>query len=221
MLANVYMRRFLLAWQQWSLPAKLKAFVVNHADDFVILCRQTAEKAKAAAEWIVRDIKLAMNPEKTRIVAAWQQSFDFLGYTFGVCYAPDTGQRYLGAKPSRVRVQRFYRRIHDYLRSATTDRREDVVLRLNQKLAGWANYYSYGTISVAYRRLNDLVRKGFRRWLCRRHKVRGQGLRRFPDEGLHRMGLLDLERLLVTRRSQARGEARPRAGWGKSARPVR
>ncbi len=221
LLANIYMRRFLLAWQQWNLPAKLKAFVVNYADDFVILCRQTAVEAKAVAEWIIRDIKLAMNPEKTRIVAVRQQSFDFLGYTFGTCYDPKTGLPYLGAKPSRVRVQRFYRRLHDYLRSVRTERREDVVLRMNQKLAGWANYYSYGTLSVAYRRLNTLVRNCFRRWLCRRHKVRGRGLRQFPDEALHRMGLLDLERLLVTRRSHAGGEARPRAGWGKSARPVR
>jgi RNA-directed DNA polymerase len=221
LLANLYMRRFLLAWQQRELPTKLQAVVVNYADDFVILCRHTAEQAKAVAERIIGSMKLAMNAEKTRIVEAWQQSFDFLGYTFGVCYAPETGRPYLGAKPSRVRVQRFYRGLHDYLRSVRTERREDVVLRLNQKLAGWANYYSYGTLTTAYRRLNRLVRNCFRGWLCRRHKVQSRGQRRFPDEALHAMGLLDLERLLVTRRSHARGETSPRAGCGKSARPVR
>jgi RNA-directed DNA polymerase len=203
LLANLYMRRFLLTWEQWKLSEKLKAVVVNYADDFVILCRQTAEEAKAAAERIIGGIKLTMHPEKTRIVAAWEQPFDFLGYTFGVCYGHERGQPYLGAKPSKVRVQRFYRRLRKYLRSATTEPREDVVRKVNQMLAGWANYYSYGTISDTYRKLNGLVRNCFRRWLCRRHKVRGRGLRRFPDAKLYQMGLLDLITVLKARRSHA------------------
>lgn len=221
LLANIYMRRFLLAWQQWQLPAKLRAHVVNYADDFVILCRQTAPQAHAVADRIIRGLQLTLNPEKTRIVAAGQQPFDFLGYTFGICYAPQTGKRYLGAQPSKKRVQRFYHDLSKYLRTSSTRRRDEVLRKINQKLAGWANYYSYGTISAAYRHLNDLVRKRFRRWLCRRHKVQSRGLRRFPDRELQAMGLLDLERLLVTRRSNARGESSPRAGCGKSARPVR
>ena len=35
LLANIYMRRFLLAWEKRKLPEKLKAVVVNYADDFV------------------------------------------------------------------------------------------------------------------------------------------------------------------------------------------
>ena len=203
LLANLYMRRFLLAWEQRKLPEKLKAVVVNYADDFVILCRQTAGEARAAAEGIIRGIKLTINPEKTRTVDAWEQPFEFLGYTFGICYGYERGQRYLGAKPSKVRVKRFYRRLHDYLRLSSNEPLKDVVRQVNQRLAGWANYYSYGTVSDTYRKLNGLVRKCFRRWLCRRHKVRGRGLRRFPDEQLHQLGLLDLTKLLKTRRSHA------------------
>jgi RNA-directed DNA polymerase len=203
LLANLYMRRFLLTWEQRKYPEKLKAVVVNYADDFVILCRQTAREARAVAERIIDGMKLTVNPEKTRIVAAWEQPFDFLGYTFGVCYGYERGQPYLGAKPSKVRVQRFYHRLRDYLRSVTAAPRDDVVQRMNQMLAGWANYYSYGTISGTYRKLNGQVRKCFRRWLCRRHKVRGRGLRRFPDAKLHQMGLLDLTMLLKARRSHA------------------
>ena len=42
LLANIYMRRFLLAWENWGLPRRLEAHVVNYADDSVILCRDKA-----------------------------------------------------------------------------------------------------------------------------------------------------------------------------------
>jgi RNA-directed DNA polymerase len=83
LLANIYMRRFLLAWEKQGLPRKLCAHVVNYADDFVILCRATAAKAKDAAAGIVEKLKLALNETKTRVVNAWREPFDFLGYTFG------------------------------------------------------------------------------------------------------------------------------------------
>jgi retron-type reverse transcriptase len=49
LLANLYMRRFILGWQRWSASRKLDARIVNYADDLVILCRPgTAETALAA-----------------------------------------------------------------------------------------------------------------------------------------------------------------------------
>ena len=45
LLANLYMRRFLLGWKQQGWDRKLQAHIVNYADDFVILCRDRAEEA--------------------------------------------------------------------------------------------------------------------------------------------------------------------------------
>ncbi|MEN6498037.1 MAG: hypothetical protein ABFD16_27370 [Thermoguttaceae bacterium] len=39
MLANLYFRRFLLAWKQFGHERELQAQVVNYADDLVICCR--------------------------------------------------------------------------------------------------------------------------------------------------------------------------------------
>jgi len=47
LLANLYMRRFLSGWKQAGWDQKLKAHIVNYADDFVILCRESAESARA------------------------------------------------------------------------------------------------------------------------------------------------------------------------------
>jgi RNA-directed DNA polymerase len=46
--ANLYMRRFVLGWKQLGHESQFGARIVNYADDFVILCRGSAEQAMAA-----------------------------------------------------------------------------------------------------------------------------------------------------------------------------
>ena len=201
LLANIYMRRFLLAWEQWELPEKLRAHVVNYADDFVILCRGTATEARAEAEGILHRLKLTVNEEKTRVVNAWREPFDFLGYTFGRCFKAGSSRVYLGAKPAKKRVQRIYRAIHDFLTRGNPLSEKDVVYRVNSRLLGWAFYYSYGTVSRAYKKLDRLVADRLRAWLCDRHKVSGRGTRQFSDQVLYDgYGLVRLTVNLKTQR---------------------
>lgn len=203
-LANVYMRRFLLAWEQWQLPKKLHARVVNYADDFVILCRGTALEARNAAEGILHRLKLTVNAEKTRVVNAWREPFDFLGYTFGRCFKAGSSRVYLGAKPAKKRVQRIYQAIHDLVDRKSRLSVEQMVYRVNSRLEGWAFYYSYGTVSRAYKKLDRLVADRLRAWLCDRHKVPGRGTRRFPDADLYgKYGLVRLTVRLTSQRSKA------------------
>jgi len=223
LLANIYMRRFLLAWEQWELPRKLQAHVVNYADDFVILCRRGAEEALRAAREILTRLKLTVNEEKTRLVNAWRAPFDFLGYTFGPCYAVGSGRTYLGAKPAKKRLLRFYRTVRAFLHEHQGSQPYDMILRLNLKIGGWANYYSYGTLSKAYGMLDGLIVRRVRAWFCRRQQLAGLGTRRFSDQVLYReFGLACLTQdLAKQRRSYASRETSPRAGCRKSARPVR
>jgi RNA-directed DNA polymerase len=222
LLANIYMRRFLLAWEQKELPRKLCAHVVNYADDFVILCRGTAPEAREAAGSIIRAMKLTLHAEKTRVVNAWREPFDFLGYTFGRCFEPRSSRVYLGAKPSKKRVQRFYGAIRQFLDRRNQMEPKVVVERVNSRMLGWAFYYSYGTISRTYKKVDRLVSQCLRAWLRKRHVVQGRGTRRFPDAVLYKeYGLVRLLDVLATRRSQARGESSPRAGCVSCARPVR
>lgn len=203
-LANIYMRRFLLAWEQWGLSQKLHAHVVNYADDFVILCRGTATEARTEAEGILHRLKLTVNEEKTRVVNAWREPFDFLGYTFGRCFKAGSSRIYLGAKPAKKRVQRIYQAIRDFLHRGNDLSVEDVVYRVNSRLEGWAFYYSYGTVSRAYKKLDRLVADRLRAWLCDRHKVSGRGTRRFSDQVLYdEYGLVRLTVNLTAQRSNA------------------
>ena len=62
---------------------------------------------------------------------------------------------------------------------------QDRVARLNRLLVGWANYFCLGPVSKAYRAVDAHARYQLRWWLCRKHKVSGRGLSRFPDEYLY------------------------------------
>jgi RNA-directed DNA polymerase len=205
LLANIYMRRFLLAWEKRKLPGELKAMVINYADDFVILCRKTAGRAKEEAERIITGMKLHLNQEKTRVVDALREPFDFLGYTFGICYKAGARKTYLGAKPSKKRIQRFCGKVREYLHRGNTEPLSEVIGTLNRMLTGWSKYFSYDTVSRAYGTVDFRVRERLRWWLCRRHKVGGRGTGQFPDDRLYgQMGLIHLQTLLAANRSKAR-----------------
>ena len=126
-----------------------------------------------------------------------EETFDFLGYTFGRNYHPRTGQAYLGAKPSGKKIKRLCREISEMTgRRRTLIPVEQQVVQLNQKLRGWVNYFRVGTVSRAYGVVNYHVTNRLRRWLCAKHKVQGPGYSRFPDRYLYRtLGLYQLRRV--------------------------
>ncbi len=194
LLSNVYMRRFVLGWKVLGHERRLDAHIVNYADDFVICCRGTASEAMTAMRAMMSRLKLTVNETKTRRCKVPEETFDFLGYTIGLCRS-QTGKSYIGTRPSATKVKRLCRTI-----SEQTSRRwglldvEELVGRLNRKLDGWANYFRLGQVSKAYRAVDSHARRRLRHWLCRKHQVGGRGTSRFPDAYLHQtLGLTRLE----------------------------
>jgi RNA-directed DNA polymerase len=55
------MRRFVLGWKTLGHERRLDARIVNYADDFVICCRGTADKAMAAMRSMMEQLKLTVN----------------------------------------------------------------------------------------------------------------------------------------------------------------
>src|ERR1700739_2949400 len=106
LLANLYMRRFVLGWKKLGLERSLGTRIVTYADDLVILCKKgRAEEALQRLHQIMGRLKLTVNEGKTRICTVPEGEFDFLGYTFGRMYSRTTGQARLALRPSKKSIK--------------------------------------------------------------------------------------------------------------------
>lgn len=194
LLANLYFRRFVLAWEKFGFARRFNAWIVNYADDFVICCGpgKGAEAMKATRQLMQR-LGLTVNEQKTHLVNIEESSFDFLGYTFGRCHGYQ-GKPYFGTRPSTKAVSKVLGKIHD-----ETSRRwlltspQERVLELNRILRGWCGYFNQGPVLRVYRIVRAHVERRLRRWLMKKHKRQGTGYRQYPDEFLYqRLGLFQI-----------------------------
>ena len=118
-------------------------------------------------------------------------------HPFGRCYSRKTGKVHLNSRPSKKSIKR----ICDAIRGETgrhtmTLSAEKLVKQLNSKLTGWANYFHLGPFSKAYQAVDAHTTHRLRQWLCRKHRVQGQGFDRYPDQYLYEtLKLVRLPRL--------------------------
>lgn len=206
LLANLYFRRFMLAWYHGGHARRLQAEVVNYADDFVLLCKEgSGTEAMVVMRRLMSKLGLTVNEKKTRLVRLPDENFDFLGYTVGRFYGLD-GRPYWGTAPSKKSIKRLKDRIH----AETTKRWNALpvstrIEELNPILRGWANYFSQGPVRHIYRDIDHYTARRIRIWLRRRSGKGGTGYRQYSDQHLYET--LGLIRLLPPARDRSNAKA--------------
>jgi len=194
LLANLYMRRFVLGWKTGGHEQRLQAHIVNYADDFVICCRPGgAAQAMVTMRQMMERLRLTVNERKTRQCSLPAETFTFLGFTFGEQVSWKTGRRYLSPEPAKKKVAAVCDKISDLTSSRTTWQDTAVIVReLNRLLNGWGNYFRLGYVTGAWQIVQQHACRRFRRWLQRKTKSRG-GPQNPPDLRLYEeYGLLNL-----------------------------
>ena len=185
-LANSYMRLFIVGWKVLGLEARLDAHTVNHADDFVICCRGTADEAMRVMRSMMSKLRLTVNEVKTRTCRLPQESVNFLGYTIGLCHSPRTGRSNIGTTLPARKVAALKAEIQELnSRRWLWTTVEDRIARLNRKLRGSSNDFGVGPVSPAYRAIDRHARHRLRQWARGKHKRQSRGTSRFPDPRLY------------------------------------
>ena len=204
LLSNIYLHVLDTLWTRHGAPL---GQLVRYADDFVVMCKtkRACEQSEARIRVILARLGLELHRDKTRRVELYdgKQGFEFLGYTMGPKFAPEGGEKYLGAGPSRKSVQRIKDKIGDLLKPVEKGSWPGVRARLNRLLAGWSGYFSYGTRVPAYRAVDHHVSESVRRFLAKRHKEPGRGTGLFSWEEIH--GKLGVTQLIKDRGAAAVG----------------
>ncbi len=181
LLANIFMHHAFDDWMKKYLPDVQWA---RYADDVVAHCK-SREQAKEVLEKIekrLRECKLELHPEKTKIVyckdykrkgSYEHEQFGFLGYTFK---ARSIKSKYGGAFLAFIPAmsKEAAKRIRQEIQSWQIRRRSDESLkglaeRVNPKVQGWINYYGRYCKSALGIPLETLE-SSLIRWSMRKYK---------------------------------------------------
>lgn len=186
LLANVYFRRFVLAWKRFGHEERLQGRIVNYADDLVICCKPgNGAQAMAVLRELMTRLGLTVNERKTRLAELPQEHFNFLGYTIGRFHGRD-GKPFMGTRPSKKAVHRLLLRIREETSSRWNWQTPQMrVGALNPVLRGWCAYFDQGPVMHVYRVVRRYTERRLRRWLMRREQRQGTGYKRYPDPYLY------------------------------------
>ncbi len=162
--------------------------MVRYADDFVIMCRSPEEAARALAlvqEWTV-EAGLKLHPEKTKIVDAKEDAFDFLGYRF------QRGRRYIRPKS----LQKLKDAIRAKTKRTSGESLTKIINDLTPRLRGWFEYFKH-SYRTTFPYVDGWIRMRLRSLLRKRQGKRGRGRgsdhRRWPNSFFAKQGLYSLK----------------------------
>ncbi len=169
LLANVYLH---VLDRYWTLECKHLGKLIRYCDDFVIICNRESQAKQALREIkaILGRLKLALHPEKTKLVQLDEAGFDFLGFHFRKFKSRISGKLVPFAWPNKKALKH----IRAKLKELTTVRwlhmpLAKVVTWLNEVITGWRNYFSFGNGTRQLQALDDYVWR--RLWRFYRHKM--------------------------------------------------
>ena len=173
-----------------QLLAEQNVEMVRYADDFVILCRSAADARDAlerVQQWTARS-GLTLHPEKTRIVDANLEGFEFLGYHF------ERGKRWPRDKSIK--------KLRDAIRAKTPRKHGHslrvIIANVNWTTRGWFEYFKHASYVNTFRGLDGWIRRRLRRILLKRHKKHrhnglGNAHHRWPNAFFAEQGLFSME----------------------------
>jgi len=192
LLANIYLHVLDEAWEKRGYAERLGPNVqlVRYADDLVLMTDKDAAWALARLREILKELELELNEEKSRVVDAEKETFDFLGFTYRRVTNPKTGKRAALFYPSQKAQKRLRAKVKNILNPQYPIAFVERIRQTNRAVRGWVNYFRVGNSSRVFHDIRHHVEVKVRRVLQCRQGRYGRGWRRYRSADLYqRLGL--------------------------------
>jgi group II intron reverse transcriptase/maturase len=182
LLANIYLNVLDTLWVNKRVQERLGARLVRYADDCVILCRGNTDRILNGVRRVFDNLGLNLNEEKTHVVDARREMFNFLGFSMGMKRGRKTGKLYPHTEPSKKALKH----IRSEIKQLTTERysatpTEIVIRRVNEVARGWVGYFRFGNCTKAMSYLRYYLGYRMRIYIRRKHHYHSLGYRAYPD----------------------------------------
>jgi RNA-directed DNA polymerase len=180
------LKKFARTWKGRKDRNESSLSIVRYADDFVILHKdieRIVQCKELIEHWLV-EIGLELKPSKTRISHTLYKyegnvGFDFLGFTVRQF---EVGKKHSGKstkgallgfktiiKPSEAKIKTHIEKLGDVIDKHQASSQDLLIMRLNQIIRGWSNYYRTVCSKETYSRCDHLLYSQLKRWAERRH----------------------------------------------------
>ena len=135
---------------------------------------------------VLAGLRLRLNEEKTRVVDAREERFNFLGFTVQVVKHPRIGRSFPLICPSKKAQAKVKAEIKALACRRTLRLPTEIVLeKLNEIVRGWVGYFYYGNCSRDLTRIKGFLEERVRIYLRRKHGQKSRGYRRYPARYLY------------------------------------
>lgn len=112
------------------------------------------------------------------------EGFVFLGFLIQRRRKRGTTKQYVYTVPSAKAIKNIKDRVSAATyRSTLNQDLDQLLLRLNRMLVGWATYFRHGVSKATFNALDFHAWSRIAGWLRRKHRIGRSGLRRFCDRG--------------------------------------
>lgn len=169
--------------------------LVRYADDFVIMVHGTKEHVEELREQVSEVLAptgLVLSPAKTRIVHL-ADGFDFLGFRIVWMRKRGTDKWHVYTFIADKPVASLKRKIKALTQRLSHLDYKMALIRINQILRGWANYFKHAVAKHTMARLHTFVWWRLVRWVIHRHRMTWTAIRRWLRGPQGRWKLIELD----------------------------
>jgi len=173
LLANIYMNLLdRIVNNPTGYFSKRGIKMIRYADDFILMSKHIEQEAIIRAHNYLDRMGLIINTDKSKLVNAREEAFDFLGFTFRYDQSPFSNWgKFWNVFPKTKSQKKIRQKINLKLKSIGHYPANLVVKELNPIIRGWMNYYKIEKVSytqVAFKDLEDYMRNRLFRYYNRK-----------------------------------------------------